>query len=85
MGKSETAEESVFYRKPMRVREVLVRQGNLYDFNIKHTYPICPKCNIPMEYDYQNYCSHCGQKLSWVHYKDAEIRYAGKYKTASEV
>lgn len=83
MGRSETTEESVLYRKPMRIKEILVIPGKLYEFNTQNTYPICPKCEIPIEYDFQKYCTHCGQCLSWVHYKDAKIRYAGKKRTAS--
>ena len=29
------------------------------------TYPLCPRCNLPMEREYQRYCDHCGQALSW--------------------
>ena len=84
MGNSETVEESVLYRTPMQVKEILVYNGNMYEFNSKAVYPICPRCDVSMEYDYQRYCSCCGQKLSWVHYKDAKLRYAGQKRTASE-
>lgn len=32
------------------------------------TYPLCPTCQMPMEREYVNYCSYCGQKLSWKQY-----------------
>lgn len=78
MGKRESTEESVLYRTPMRIKEILVLPGQMYEFNIQNTYPLCPKCDIPIECDYQKYCGHCGQRLSWVGYKNAKKRYAGK-------
>lgn len=76
--RAETVEESVLYRKPMQVKEVLLHEGLLYDFNTKHTFPICPKCDVPMEYEFQNYCGHCGQRLNWIHYNKAKFRYPKK-------
>ena len=75
--KVKTVEESISYRQPMQVREILVCPGHMYDFNIKHIYPICPRCGVSFEYDYQNYCGHCGQRLKWTGYSKAKLRYAG--------
>lgn len=78
--KTETAKESILYRQPMRIKEILVYGGKMYDFDVKYAFPVCPKCGISMEHDYQNYCSYCGQRLSWVRYKEAKVRYAGGVK-----
>jgi predicted amidophosphoribosyltransferase len=29
------------------------------------TYPICPRCGLTMEREYQRFCDHCGQALDW--------------------
>ena len=37
------------------------------------TYPLCPRCNLPMEREYQRYCDHCGQALSWKDFSRATV------------
>ena len=76
--KIETVEESVQYRQPMRIEEILIRKGKMYDFNTDDAYPICPRCGAAIEFDFQNYCGNCGQKLSWIGYGKAKVRYAGE-------
>ena len=29
------------------------------------TYPLCPRCGLTMEREYQRFCEHCGQALDW--------------------
>ena len=29
------------------------------------TYPICPRCGLTVEREYQRFCDHCGQALDW--------------------
>ena len=41
-------------------------------------YYVCPRCHVPMEFDFQNYCSHCGQALDWKRYYKAKVVKAGK-------
>ena len=36
-------------------------------------YSICPRCEIPIERELVNYCSNCGQKLSWESYLKGDI------------
>ena len=76
--KKETMEQSVLYRNAMQVKEVLICKGRMYEFNEGNAYPICPRCGISIEYDYQKYCSNCGQKLSWRGYRKARVRFAGE-------
>ena len=54
------------FRVPM-----LVTQIRLFAWD--GGYPVCPQCKITMEQEYQNFCSYCGQRLDWKHYKKAEI------------
>ena len=28
----------------------------------------CPRCHSVIEHDFQNYCGHCGQRVSWKRY-----------------
>lgn len=35
--------------------------------------PVCPKCHHLVAKDYQNYCGHCGQKLSWDDYEHVQL------------
>ena len=35
--------------------------------------PVCPKCHHLVARDYQNYCGHCGQMLSWDDYEHVQI------------
>ena len=37
------------------------------------TYPLCPRCNQPMEREYQPYCDQCGQALDWKNLSHAVI------------
>lgn len=36
-------------------------------------YSLCPRCEIPIEREFVNYCSNCGQKLSWETYLNGNI------------
>ena len=49
------------YRFPMEVTEIFSYKG-------KYNYPICPRCKISLEREYQSYCDRCGQALSWRKY-----------------
>jgi transcriptional regulator with XRE-family HTH domain len=46
----------------------LVTQYRTFEYT---TYPICPRCNITMEREYQSYCDRCGQRLCWKNYAKA--------------
>lgn len=36
-------------------------------------YSICPRCEIPIEREFVNYCSNCGQRLSWELFLQGDI------------
>ena len=35
--------------------------------------PVCPRCHHLIARDYQNYCGHCGQMLSWDDYEHVQV------------
>lgn len=54
------------FRAPLSVSEILrTWTGN--------TYPVCPRCHVTLEREYQSYCDHCGQCLDWKQLRHARI------------
>lgn len=54
------------FRLPLPVREIhLLPNGTAY--------PVCPRCRIPLEREYQAYCDRCGQALGWKGYRHALV------------
>ncbi|MCD8087929.1 MAG: helix-turn-helix domain-containing protein [Oscillospiraceae bacterium] len=49
------------FRVPMLVTHVRCYKGSngLFEF------PVCPRCAITLEREYQAYCDRCGQRLDW--------------------
>lgn len=37
------------------------------------TYPLCPRCSLPLECEYQHFCEHCGQALDWTNLSKAIV------------
>lgn len=37
------------------------------------TYAVCPSCQGYIEREFQQFCSHCGQKLNWDSYEHATL------------
>ena len=56
---------SIKYRMPMRVTKVRI-------YKDENTFAVCPRCNASVEYEYQRYCSSCGQHLEWTKLEEAE-------------
>ena len=54
------------YRIPMAVREIHL-------FRHSGAYPVCPRCKLTIEREYQAYCDRCGQALGWEEYGEALI------------
>lgn len=49
---------AVGYRTPMPVvKAVRYQSGGIF--------PLCPQCAAALEFEYQSFCSRCGQKLDW--------------------
>ena len=64
--------EELSYREPMQVIEKILYPTDMC------VYPLCPRCDMPFEYEYQAFCRYCGQKLNWTHYPKAHIKRAGE-------
>lgn len=46
------------YRLPLAVSEIrLFRNGDAF--------PVCPRCRVTLNREYQSYCDRCGQRLDW--------------------
>ena len=61
-------EDAVSYRIPRLVTEMICfRDGN--------EYPVCPRCEITLEREYQAFCDRCGQALNWTLFDYATIDY----------
>ncbi len=62
-------EVAVSFRTPMAVTAV-----RSYKTGRSSTiYPICPRCGITMEHEYQSYCDRCGQALNWRRFSKAKV------------
>lgn len=64
-GKRQQMDELAF-RRPMAVTEAL-------RFRTGGTYPVCPRCGVTMEREYQNFCDRCGQRLEWSRFDRATV------------
>lgn len=75
--------ESLSYRLPLKVTEVLVTGDGEH-------FPVCPRCGITLEREFTRFCDRCGQKLDWINYpKSATVQSVrgkhAKQKNKSEV
>lgn len=58
--------EAPRYRTAMTVREIIqYRSGD--------TFPLCPRCGISLEREYQRFCDRCGQRLGWNRFHEARV------------
>ena len=64
--KRQATDSAQTYRIPMRVEEIHLFRG-------EDAYPVCPRCHLTMEREYQSYCDRCGQVLSWKGYSKARV------------
>lgn len=59
--KEQNHKDIASYRFPREVTEKFLYKG-------EYSYPICPRCKITLEREYQSFCDRCGQALSWKKY-----------------
>ena len=60
--------------KPIGTAEVAMEVTTLRIYRVHYSeYSICPWCKIPMEREFINFCSNCGQRLSWELYLQGDI------------
>ena len=50
------------FRTPMCVTKIRM-------YSSDGAYPVCPKCDVSMEREYQRFCDRCGQRLDWKSYR----------------
>lgn len=61
--------QEITFRTPMLV--TAIRYYHCHHGNT--SYPVCPRCGITLEREYQTYCDRCGQCLSWKDFARATI------------
>lgn len=61
---SKWVKEQLSYRLPIPVKAI----GYFPRMNPPTSFPICPRCNITLEREFQSYCDRCGQYLNWRKY-----------------
>ena len=68
-----TDPEELSYRRPLQIAEVFVSDGG-------DAFPICPKCRVPFDVEFQKYCAYCGQRLKWTYYAKAKTVRSKNYE-----
>ena len=58
-------EGALSYRTKMNVTEIRKLESSCY--------PVCPRCNMTFEREYQAYCDRCGQALGWNGFSNATV------------
>ena len=59
------------FRDPMPVTQI---RSFRYAHLLGHgDYPVCPRCGITLEREYQAYCDRCGQCLNWKEFSKAVV------------
>lgn len=59
------------FRKPMLIKTCHAYYKDSYwndDDVLVHVwdwYPLCPRCGVSTDRDYQRFCDNCGQRLKW--------------------
>ena len=62
--------DGLLFRLPMRVTDIRRYLDGMLGWV---DYPICPRCGKAIEYEYQAFCSFCGQALEWSEFEDKEL------------
>ncbi|MCI8551908.1 MAG: hypothetical protein HFF56_02765 [Lawsonibacter sp.] len=66
MNKKQPPILELSYRTTMPVTQIRL-------FPSDGAYPVCPRCAISLDREYQRFCDRCGQRLGWQGYKKARI------------
>ncbi len=57
------------YRVPICVSAVRAYRDSIFGTTF---FPVCPRCRVSLEREYQRYCDRCGQALNWSRYSYAK-------------
>ena len=61
--------------KPIDTAEAALEVTILRIYRVHNSeYSICPRCETPLEREFVNYCSNCGQRLSWEAYHKGNMK-----------
>lgn len=66
-----TVRQGMSFRSPMPVTHIRCFRSS-YPYGLT-SFPVCPRCGITMEREYQTYCDRCGQCLSWRDFSKATV------------
>ena len=61
-----SSNEAESFRTPMTVTE-------LHLFRDRSAYPVCPRCHMTLDREYQAFCDRCGQALNWNLFQEAMV------------
>lgn len=61
-----SSNEAESFRIPMPVTEIRL-------FRDRTAYPVCPRCHMTLEREYQAFCDRCGQALNWSSFQNAMV------------
>ncbi len=59
-------DDAILFRTPVKVNEIMLMANG-------SEFPVCPRCKVTLDREYQRYCDRCGQHLSWKAYSKARI------------
>ena len=60
------------YLTPMKLREKVLYRSQFEKHRYYYVYN-CPRCEIPIDREFQKHCDRCGQKLDWIGYRKAKL------------
>ena len=60
------------YQTPMKLREKVLYRSQFEKNSYYYVYN-CPRCEIPIDREFQKYCDRCGQKLDWIGKNKAKL------------
>lgn len=72
---------SISYRLRMPIKEMYTYNSLQ---NSEEGCYLCPQCGAAIEFDFQDFCSSCGQALGWDNYENVIVRKAGEQSCAEE-
>jgi len=61
--------ETRAFREPMLIQQIRCYSG----LNGLTCFPVCPRCGVTLEREYQAFCDRCGQCLGWENLRKAEM------------